>query len=262
MMNKQELIESWRAEERQAQMHGWDFSHLAGRMESGDDALPWDLKTILRRYLQPDDRLLDMDTGGGEFLLSIGHPHENTAATEGWAPNIALCRERLLPLGIDFRPMPDAAAVPFDDAQFDVILNRHGSYDIRELKRVLKPHGVFITQQVGRDNDRELVNLLLPGVPVPFPEITLKEQAERFRQAGFTIREQNEVYLPIRFSDVGALVWFAKVIEWEFPDFSVDRCTEQLLNAEQICREQGYLEGRIHRFYLVASASGIRSSNL
>ena len=261
-MNKQELIESWRAEERQAQMHGWDFSHLAGRMESGDDALPWDLKTILRRYLQPDDRLLDMDTGGGEFLLSIGHPHENTAATEGWAPNIALCRERLLPLGIDFRPMPDEAAMPFDDAQFDVILNRHGSYDIRELKRVLKPHGVFITQQVGRDNDRELVNLLMPGVPVPFPEITLKEQAERFRQAGFTIREQNEVYLPIRFSDVGALVWFAKVIEWEFPDFSVDRCTEQLLNAEQICREQGYLEGRIHRFYLVASASGIRSSNL
>ncbi|MBR3446416.1 MAG: methyltransferase domain-containing protein [Oscillospiraceae bacterium] len=257
-MNKQELIESWKAEERQAQMHGWDFSHLDGRMQSGDDALPWELTEVLRRYLRPDDRLLDMDTGGGEFLLSLGHPHENTAATEGWPPNIALCRERLLPLGIEFRPMPDASAMPFDDAQFDVILNRHGSYDVRELRRVLRPGGFFVTQQVGRDNDRELVNLLLPGTPVPFPELTLSEQAARFKEAGFTLREQGEIYLPIRFYDVGALVWFARVIEWEFPGFSVDRCTEQLLNAEQICREQGYLEGRIHRFYLAAERSAIQ----
>ena len=252
MMNKTELLESWKAEERQAQMRGWDFSYLDGRMQSGDDDLPWDLTEVLRRYLRPDDRLLDMDTGGGEYLLSLNHPHENTAATEGWAPNIALCRERLLPLGIDFRPMTDESAMPFEDAQFDVILNRHGSYDVRELKRVLKPGGVFVTQQVGRDNDRELVQLLLPDVPVPFPEHALAEQAEQFRLAGFVIREQGEVHLPIRFYDVGALVWFARVIEWEFPGFSVDRCTEQLFAAEQLCREQGYLEGRIHRFYLVA----------
>ena len=221
-------------------------------MQSGDDDLPWDLTEVLRRYLRPDDRLLDMDTGGGEYLLSLNHPHEKTAATEGWAPNIALCRERLLPLGIDFRPMPDESAMPFDDASFDVILNRHGSYDVRELKRVLKPGGVFVTQQVGRDNDRELVELLMPDAPAPFPEHALAEQAEQFRQAGFTIREQGEVHLPIRFYDVGALVWFARIIEWEFPDFSVDRCREQLFAAEQLCREQGYLEGRIHRFYLVA----------
>ena len=35
-------------------------------------------------------RLLDMDTGGGEFLLSLGHPFERTAATEGYPPNVEL----------------------------------------------------------------------------------------------------------------------------------------------------------------------------
>ena len=28
-------------------------------------------------------KLLDYDTGGGEFLLTLTHPFENTSATEG-----------------------------------------------------------------------------------------------------------------------------------------------------------------------------------
>ena len=44
-------------------------------------------------------KLLDFDTGGGEFLLSLGHPCENTAATEGYPPNVELCRETILPFG-------------------------------------------------------------------------------------------------------------------------------------------------------------------
>ncbi len=37
------------------------------------------------------------------------------------------------------------------------------------MNRILKPGGIFITQQVGEDNDRELVELLLPGTPKTFP---------------------------------------------------------------------------------------------
>ena len=43
-----------------------------------------------------------LDTGGGEFLLSLHHPFQNTSATEGYPPNVQLCKETLLPLGIDF----------------------------------------------------------------------------------------------------------------------------------------------------------------
>ena len=74
----------------------------------------------------------------------------------------------------------------------------------------------------------------------------------KFEDAGFEILEKDEVLRPIRFFDVGALVWFARIIQWEFPDFSVDTHLENLLNAQRILEENGSVDGRIHRFLLVA----------
>ena len=100
-MNK--LIEQWKAEEAIAHIHGWDFSHIADRSREQTD-FPWNYREAVLQRLTKDQKLLDMDTGGGEFLLSLGHPYENTAATEGYEPNVRLCQKTLLPLGIDFRP--------------------------------------------------------------------------------------------------------------------------------------------------------------
>ena len=63
--------------------------------------------------------ILDYDTGGGEFLLSLKHPYEKTAATEGYPPNVKLCAEKLLPLGIDLRECSDPSHIPFEDEAFD-----------------------------------------------------------------------------------------------------------------------------------------------
>lgn len=254
-MNLEEQKAIWQAVERRAQIKGWDFSEIAGKWDDGDDLLPWDFAALVQQYRHDDLHLLDMDTGGGEFLLSLGHPFERTAATEGWAPNIALCKERLLPLGIDFRAMTDPKAMPFADASFDLVLNRHGAYDAAELWRVLKPGGIFLTQQVGAENDRELVTRLLPDAEPPFPEQQLEIQLARFRAAGFEILEKDEAYRPIRFYDTAALIWFAKVIEWEFTGFSVDRCFPQLVKTEAEIREKGAVCGSIHRYYFAARKS-------
>ena len=60
-------------------------------------------------------------------------------------------------------------------------------------------------------------------------------------------------FCPIQFYDVGALVWFARIIEWEFPGFSVERCKENLLRAQKILDQTDAIEGRIHRFLLVCA---------
>ena len=242
----------WEEEERLAVMHGWDFSHIEGRYDSGDDRFPWDFRSIIDRYRTPEMQLLDMETGGGEFLLSLHHPPQHTAATEGWAPNIALCRERLLPLGIEFRPMTDPSQMPFDDGTFDIITNRHGSYDPGELYRVLKTGGVFVTQQVGGQNELALRERLLPGTANPFAEFDPAHETEKLTAAGLTVTEQDEVFLPIRFFDTGALVWFAKVIEWEFPGFSVERCFDALCGIEREIQETGCVQAEIHRFRITA----------
>lgn len=246
-----ELIKSWKTEESIAHIHGWDFSHIANRYTEEDD-LPWDYRQEVLRVLGPELRVLDMDTGGGEFLLSLGHPHGNTAATEGYGPNVELCRRELSPLGVDFREWSGRGPLPFEDGSFDIVLNRHGDLDAAEIARVLKPGGIFVTQQVGAENDRELVELLCGKTEQPFPEQYLGIRELQFREAGFDILKSGECFRPIRFFDVGALVWFARIIQWEFPGFSVDSNLEGLLKAQRIVEETGFVEGRIHRFWMMA----------
>ncbi|MBQ3252678.1 MAG: methyltransferase domain-containing protein [Oscillospiraceae bacterium] len=250
-MKENKWIQAWRAEEEIAHIHGWDFSHIDGR-HTEDTDFPWDYRQVIEKHLTPEMKLLDIDTGGGEFLLSLGHPYGNTAATENYPPNVQLCKETLLPVGIDFRPADGKGKLPFEDGSFDVVINRHGDKNPAEIYRVLKPGGLFISQQVGAENDRELVELLCGNVPMPFPEQYADQAAAQLRNAGFSILRQEECFRPIRFYDVGALTWFARIISWEFPDFSVDTHLEKLLNAQRILDETGCVEGRTHRFLLVA----------
>lgn len=255
-MDRDKLREEWLHEEKEAHIHGWDFSHINSRYEEEND-LPWDYRAVIMRYLRSDMKLLDIDTGGGEFLLSLaeeaGIPERNLSAAEKYPPNVELCRQSLLPLGVDFRESGDL--LPFDDSSFDIVINRHGDFDSEEIYRVLKPGGFFVTEQVGAENDRELVELLLSHggkekLPLPFPKQYLSTIRGEFEKAGFSVLEAEEAFRPIKFYDVGALVWFARIIEWEFPNFSVDSCLEKLYRAQEILEECGCIEGTIHRFML------------
>lgn len=250
-----ELRKEWEAEEKVAHIHGWDFSHIHDRYEEEED-LPWNYKQIIDENRVDSMELLDFDTGGGEFLRSLGHPYGKTAATEGYAPNVELCMKELLPLGIDFKACDDASNVPFADGSFDMIINRHGDFDPEETARLLRPDGLFITEQVGGENDRDLVEMVLPDVPKPFPELELSIQKKKFEDAGLKIIRAEEAFRPIRFYDVGAFVWFAHIIEWEFPGFSVEKCFDKLLEMQEVIDKNGYVEGTIHRYLIVAKKKG------
>lgn len=250
-MKEDYLKKIWKQEEKIAHICGWDFSHIHGRYEEEND-LPWDYEKIVRHYLKSNLNIMDYDTGGGEFLLSLNHPYDKTSATEGYPPNVELCRDKLLPLGINFKECNDPSRIPFDDDTFDLVINRHGDFDVGELFRLLHHNGIFITEQVGEDNDRDLVEMVLPGTDKPFPHLNLEEQRRIFEETGFKIMKADEAYRPIRFYDVGAFVWFAHIIEWEFPNFSVDKCFEKLLEMQEIIEREGKIEGTIHRYLIVA----------
>ena len=126
-------------------------------------------------------------------------------------------------------------------------------YKAYGIKRVLKKNGIFITQQVGAENDRELIEILLPEYKdLPYSEHYLNIKQQEISEQGFEILESGETFQPIKFFDTGALVWFAKIIEWEFPNFSVESHLENLYKVQEIIEANRVVEVRIHKFFIVS----------
>lgn len=248
-MNYNNLIAQWKFEEDFA-FQGWDFSHIDGRWES--ETLPWDYRAMVLSFLKSTDNLLDMGTGGGEFLLSLEHRYALTSVTEAYPPNVELCNKKLAPLGIIVAQTYDDDKLPFENNSFDIIINRHESFDPAEVGRVLKKDGYFITQQVGGENDCDLSQRLIKDFTPQFPMHTLGNNITLLQKSGFKIEQSEEVFTPVRFFDVGALVYFAKIIEWEFPNFSVDNSIDSLCQCQREIEENGFVEGKEHRFKIVA----------
>lgn len=57
----------------------------------------------------------------------------------------------------------------------------------------MKAGGIFITEQVGAENDRELVELLLGKTELPFPEQYLDIVSRQFCGAGFEILDAQHI---------------------------------------------------------------------
>lgn len=211
MMNTTELTKLWKQEEKNAHIHGWDFSYLNGRYVSNENKLPWNYEAIVKSYLKSNTKILDIDTGGGEVLLSFNHPFGLTSVTEAYPSNVQLCKKELLPLGIDFREATDYSNLPFGDATFDIVLNRHGTYDLSEIKRILKNDGIFITQQVGEKNNHELIELLCPNCIPQFTGWNLANELNHFENAGFEVVSSDECFIESEFYDIGAVVCMQKL---------------------------------------------------
>lgn len=249
-LSREELKGYLKQEESHA-FKGWNFSYLNNRWDGGEK-LPWDYKEILLKYIKKTDYLLDMGTGGGEFLLTINHPYSLTYITEGYTPNIELCKKQLEPLGITVKTVYEDDILPYASNMFDIVINRHESYDAEEVFRVLKNGGYFITQQVGGKNDYDLSIKLVNNFIPAYPNVDLEHKSKELEKVGFSILLGKESFSPIRFYDLGGLVYFAKIIEWEFPNFSVDSCFDNLLRLQKEVEEKLFIQGTEHRLILVA----------
>jgi SAM-dependent methyltransferase len=213
-----------------APFEGWDFSYLDGRLV--EDAPPWDYVALAKAAVAGARDILDIATGGGEVFASLAPFPGRATAVEGHVPNLAVARRRLEPLGIPVFQGNTRSGMPFEDASFDLVLNRHGGFRVAEMHRILKPGGVFLTQQVGGDNLADLTQVF--GTNLPYPDNILAQVRAALTALGFEVRRAEEWRGPVTFADVGAVVYFLKAIPWVVRGFDVVRNVEALrkLQAE------------------------------
>ncbi len=215
------------AEAQSQKFSGWDFSWLKNRLVQ--ETPPWDYKQEVTKEFPKVRSLLDLGTGGGEFLSSLGQLPRRTYATEGYPPNVAIARDRLKPLDVDVirthvednTKRPQEGALPFRTESLDMIIDRHEAFVASEIYRVLNKGGVFLTQQAGSANYPELNEFLGE--------------------------------LESQFTDVGAVIFLLLAVPWQLEGFTVDRYLDKLKELHNIIVRTGSFSVTARRFYLSAT---------
>lgn len=244
-MHHDALLSAWRREEEEP-FAGWDFAHLRGRMI--EEQPPWSYAARAAELLERSTAVLDMGTGGGERLLALrAHWPDKVAVTEGYAPNVALARERLAPLGVRVIDVETSrqAAMPFADGEFDLVLNRHSSLNAGEVARILALGGVFFTEQVDGRWAEDLMAVF--GARPQWPDANLDHEAGRLREAGLSIDRAEGWSGALTFTDVGAVVYYLHAVPWLVPGFTVATHADALFA----------LQSRLERGEPLAFAAGL-----
>lgn len=131
---------------------GWDFRWLNERTTL-IRKLPWSMSAEVAARAAGARRMLDLGTGGGEWLSRLSARPDRTVATESWEVNAAVAATRLSPLGVPVirsAPAPDNMSadgtaddlgmpgrLPFSGGAFELVTSRHEAFRSHEVSRIL-----------------------------------------------------------------------------------------------------------------------------
>lgn len=241
-------------------MKGWDFSFLQGRWI--EEEPPWNFKKMIQQELGVAQSLLDLGTGGGEFLSSLVPLVHDTIATEGYKPNLITARNTLRRFGVDIvfnfcddnNLKPQRGSLPFRTNSLDLVIDRHESFIAAEVYRVLKRGGgLFLTQQVGTENLSELNEALeTEKRESPWNLAECQRQLSEVTSDGFEIIDAREAKLRSSFKDVGAIVCFLLAAPWQVPGFTIDEYLTPLRGLHERIEKDGEFVATGTRFYVKA----------
>jgi len=229
---------------------GWDFSVIGDRWRTNEPS--WDYPGLARRYMQGIQSMIDLDTGSGELFSSFAPFPPLTWATESYLPNISVAKNRLERLGVHVISDYSDSKIPLPDSSLDFILDRHGSYAEGELMRLLKPGGIFLTEQVGGQNCIRINELLQEKVEFKYAYWTKDLITRQLHGAGFELLSVQEEFPLAEFTDIGALVFYLRIIPWQVADFSVEKYRDRLYAIHQDIITCGPLQVRDHRILVEA----------
>ncbi len=238
-----------------APIRGWDFSWLEGR--AFEERPSWHYSELVAERAPGVAAMLDLQSGGGEMLGRLPRSAPLTVAVEGWRPNVSVAGARLQPLGVHVVAADtDDSVFPFADATFDLVTARHPVETCwPEIARVLRPWGTFLSQQVGPHSVGELREFMMG--PQPPGSTRDPESARRSAQdVGLSIVDLRVERPRTVFYDVGAVVYFLRLVVWVVDDFTVDRYRDRLVALHERIQREGRFVAHAARFLIEAKKPG------
>lgn len=237
-------------------LHGWDFSSV--HIERSP--VPWDYVDVVRKYLRPTDRVLDIGTGGGEIFLSLAPFFREGVGIDQSSSMIeaALHNQHSLSIGNASLIKMDGRDLHFASDDFDVILLRHAHVYTGEIVRVLRPGGYFITQTVGQRSSLNLLNTF-DWTPANFgpdwwqPVATL---ADEFRSYGCHIIAEAEYDIPYWFLDVGSFLFWLLAVPWP-ETIELDKHWQYINKILETCQTERGIQTNEHRGLLIVQKTEI-----
>ena len=240
------------AEAEAAPIEGWDFTWLEGR--ATEDRPSWRYSERVTERAARASRMLDLQSGGGEMLARLPQRPPLTVAAEDYPPNVAVAARRLVPRGAQVVAAQEASkGLPFPSEVFDLVTSRHPVETCwEEIARVLCRGGRYLSQQVGPHSVRELSEFMLG--PLPSGSKRDPELARRAAQAaGLVVEDLRHERLRTVFYDVGAVVYFLRLVVWIVPGFTVQRFSARLRALHEQIERDGSFVAYATRFLIEAS---------
>jgi SAM-dependent methyltransferase len=243
------------AEADAAPITGWDFSWLDGR--ATEERPSWHYAERVAERAADAGRMLDLECGDGRLVAGLPSLPRLAVGAEGYEPNARIAADRLRARGGHVvRIGQQREVLPFVNGAFDLVVSRHPITTWwSEIARVLAPGGTYFSQQVGPRSVGELSDFMLgpqPGGSMREPEVA-RAAAEA---AGLVVRDLRLERLRTEFFDVGAVVYFLRVVIWIVPGFTVDRFRDRLRALHEQIEREGRFVAHATRFLIEATRPG------
>lgn len=166
-------------------VNGWDFSNL----QLTSEGAKWEFYEEVLKRARDTDVLLDLGTGGGEnvleiassllFLIGVDLSPSMVKTAQTNLFNSRTSNVRFAQMSSDDLLLPDQF--------FNIISCCHAPFHSREVERVLKEDGIFLTQQVSEADKLNLKKAFGRGQSYEDSDGLLKERYMReLKDAGFS----------------------------------------------------------------------------
>jgi SAM-dependent methyltransferase len=236
----------------QVPIEGWDFGWLDGR--AVEERPTWRYFDRVAERAADVSTLLEVQAGVGSMIGALPSLPRLSVATEGFPPNVALAAPKLRSEGVHLVVTYQIVrALPFTDETFELVISRHPiAVWWREIARVIRPGGTYFAQHVGPHSLRSLSEFLMG----PLPDVSGRDpdvERRAAEAAGLVVHSMRLEHPRTAFFDIGAIVYFLRLVPWIVPGFTVPKYRDALRELHRTIQVHGAFETSSSRTLIEAT---------